>query len=82
MTQALFTFASAHVAMEAELDCEEAGLPCRLIPLPASLSAGCGLALLCPQETQAAAFRLMARGRIPVEAVYLGDKNSWRRESA
>ena len=45
-------------------------------------SAGCGLALLCPQETQAAAFRLMARGRIPVEAVYLGDKTSWRRESA
>lgn len=82
MTQALFTFASAHAAMEAELDCEEAGLPCRLIPLPASLSAGCGLALLCPRETQAAALRLMARKQIPVEAVYLGDQRGWQKERA
>jgi hypothetical protein len=82
VTQALFTFHSSHAAMAAEICCEEAGFSCRLIPLPSSLSAGCGLALLCPREEREKVASLLACEDIPFESVYAGDRTVWQKEQA
>lgn len=55
----VLTFATTEAALAAEAFCTERGLPGRLIPLPQSLSAGCGLAWRVPLE-QAETLRVLA----------------------
>jgi hypothetical protein len=42
---AVLTFASTHDAMTAEQAVSDAGIPGRTVPRPASMGAGCGIAL-------------------------------------
>lgn len=51
----IYTFATTTAAMAWEDACIELGLPGRIIPLPGSVAAGCGLCWRVPLE-QAAAF--------------------------
>lgn len=43
-TSLIITFAATAEAMAAEKFCREQGLPGRLIPVPESITAGCGMA--------------------------------------
>ncbi|NLX83158.1 MAG: DUF3343 domain-containing protein [Clostridiales bacterium] len=79
MSQLLYTFSSSHTAMEAELLCEDAGHPCRLIPLPSMISAGCGLALLCPDAYGAAVNHLLTTHRLHLEGLYQGGGKTWEK---
>ena len=77
MSQVLYTFSSSHTAMEAELLCEEEGHPCRLIPLPSILSAGCGLALLCPAASRGMVAGLLRQHHLMTEGLYQGAGKVW-----
>ncbi|HUM82567.1 MAG TPA: DUF3343 domain-containing protein [Lachnospiraceae bacterium] len=44
----VIAFGTTTEAMAAEKKCAEEGMPGRLIPLPSSISAGCGLAFMAP----------------------------------
>lgn len=39
-----FSFPTTVAAMEAELRCQQQGIPGRLVPIPREITAGCGLA--------------------------------------
>lgn len=80
MSKSLFTFASSHMAMEAELLCEDNALPCRLIPLPSRISAGCGLALLCSEDLMERVKTMLSATGVHVEGVYLGEGKNWVQE--
>ena len=69
MAMVLFTFASTHLAMEAEL-LVEGTFAARLIPLPPQISAGCGLSLRC-EEKDAAAIGALLEKHAPYDGVYL-----------
>lgn len=65
----IITFLSTHYAIAAERHCEKQ-VPCRLIPLPPRISAGCGLALKVQQPQLAEAMQVLAERDIPHQAVY------------
>lgn len=77
MSTLLYTFSSSHAAMEAELTCEQEGLPLRLIPLPSTISAGCGLALLLSFDLQPQVTALLIKSSIPFEAIYRKEGPHW-----
>lgn len=77
MSRGLITFSSSHTAMEAELLCEDSSLQVRLIPLPVSIHAGCGLALLHPMEVQLRLLALLASQNISYENVYREEGTGW-----
>jgi len=77
VSQVLYTFSSSHTAMEAELLFEEVGHPCRLIPLPSMISAGCGLALLCPAASRGAVAGLLRQHQLQTEGLYAGAGKVW-----
>ena len=64
------TFFTTEAAMAAEALCGERGLPGRLVPVPGSVRAGCGLAwkaALGDREVLEAAF---AESAVPVEGLF------------
>lgn len=69
MTMVLFTFASTHLAMEAELLVTKT-FKARLVPLPPKISAGCGLALRC-EEKDAPLIEALLKKSAPYNGVYL-----------
>ncbi|MCI8802286.1 MAG: DUF3343 domain-containing protein [Oscillibacter sp.] len=63
-----FSTTSAAMAMEAA--CQAAGLPGRIIPLPRSISAGCGLCWAGPAESREAIEELVIKKHLDVDGIY------------
>lgn len=64
------TFATTHSAISMERLCRAQGLPGRLIPVPRSISASCGMAWCAPPEDRPALERLTEERAIPAEGWY------------
>ena len=64
------TFATTTGAMAMERACRAAGLPGRLIPVPRSITAGCGMCWSAPPEAQAELEDLVVRERLDVDGLY------------
>lgn len=63
----IVSFDSTFDVMECERLCLEAGAPGRIIPLPGSITAGCGLCWAMPLSGDAlAAFRAATEGKIEI----------------
>lgn len=65
----VITFHTTTEAMAMEKACKEAGADGRLIPVPRSISAGCGLAWCAKLESEAALRKLMEEKGIVPQAV-------------
>lgn len=63
-------FPTTTAAMTMEKACRQEDLPGRLIPVPRSISASCGMAWCAPPESRDALEELSARRSIPVEGWY------------
>ena len=64
------TFATTTGAMAMERACRAAGLPGRLIPVPRSITAGCGMCWSAPPESQAELEDLVVREKLDVDGLY------------
>lgn len=64
------TFRTTAGAMAMEAACKEAGLPGRLIPVPRSVTAGCGLCWAGPPESREALENLVIQTRLDVDGIY------------
>lgn len=64
------TFATTHSAISMERLCRAQGLPGRLIPVPRSISASCGMAWCAQPEDRSALEELTVRRSIAVEGWY------------
>ena len=64
------TFATTTGAMAMERACRAAGLPGRLIPVPRSITAGCGMGWSAPPEAQAELEDLVVREKLDVDGLY------------
>jgi hypothetical protein len=65
---AVLTFASTHDAMTAEQAVARAGIPGRPIPRPASMGAGCGIALRLDPERLEEAVEVLAGAGVTATA--------------
>lgn len=66
----VITFYTTTVAMAMELSCKQAGMDGRLIPVPGSISADCGLAWCAKPESEKALLQHMKEQRIEPQGVY------------
>ena len=66
----LLTFHTTTAAMAMERACRDSGAPGRLIPVPRSITAGCGMSWSAPTETRAELRRLTEEKSIPVAGEY------------
>lgn len=64
------TFATTTGAMAMERACRAAGLPGRLIPVPRSITDGCGMCWSAPPEAQAELEDLVVREKLDVDGLY------------
>ncbi len=64
------TFRTTAGAMAMEAACKAAGLPGRLIPLPRSVAAGCGLCWAAPPDSREALEELAIKKRLDVDGIY------------
>ncbi len=64
------TFRTTAGAMAMEAACQAEGLPGRLIPLPRSVAAGCGLCWAAPPEARAALEELVIKKRLDTDGIY------------
>ncbi len=64
------TFHTTADAMAAESACKKEGLPGRLIPVPRTLSAGCGLSWCSPEEAEEQLVSLLDSNRIDREGIF------------
>lgn len=67
--QLLITFSSTVQAMSMETQAHRAGLPGRLIPVPTSITAGCGLAYKAPLDSRTELLALIERAGLEPEQV-------------
>ncbi len=65
----IVTFPTTAAAMSCEELCHEKGLPGRMIPVPAQISAGCGLAWKAAPEDQETYEAALSRGGVSYEAM-------------
>lgn len=65
----IITFRDTVMAIRMEKAMKEAGLPGRIIPLPGTISAGCGLCFMAPLEARAALEQEMKRQDITWEII-------------
>ena len=66
----VITFPTTTFALEAERLCRKADLPGRLIPVPSSICAGCGMAWCAPPEHVEAVIELFNKEKVTVDGVY------------
>ena len=66
----VITFYTTTAAMAMEKLCREEGAEGRLIPVPARLSADCGLAWCAPNESEDALLELMVRHGISPQGIH------------
>ena len=64
------TFATTTGAMAMERACRAAGLPGRLIPVPRSITAGCGMCWSAPPAAQEDLEALVIREKLDVDGLY------------
>ena len=64
------TFSTTSEAMAAEKYSGEQGLPGRLIPVPRSITAGCGMCWSAPPSARADLEALVIRERLDVDGLY------------
>lgn len=64
------TFHTTADAMEMESVCQSEGVPGRIIPVPRSISAGCGLAWCAPEEALEWLTELMKRSGLDHEDIH------------
>lgn len=65
------TFRTTAGAMAMEAACSAAGLPGRLIPVPRSVTAGCGLCWAAPPESREVLEELVIKKRLDVDGIYV-----------
>ena len=64
------TFATTTGAMAMERACRAAGLPGRLIPVPRSITAGCGMCWSAPPDAREDLEALVVREKLDVDGLY------------
>lgn len=64
------TFRTTAGAMAMERSCKAAGVPGRLIPVPRSISAGCGMCWAAPPAAREAVEELVMKQRLDVDGIY------------
>ena len=64
------TFATTTGAMAMERACRDAGLPGRLIPVPRSITAGCGMCWSAPPDAREDLEALVVREKLDVDGLY------------
>ncbi|MCR4711109.1 MAG: DUF3343 domain-containing protein [Clostridia bacterium] len=69
----LITFRSTEDAMAAERILQAAGIAGRLVPIPASISAGCGLCFIAPPEEGTRMEELLRRAGVRPQQNLLWD---------
>lgn len=65
------TFSTTTGAMAMEAAARAAGVPGRLIPVPRSVTAGCGLCWAAPPEDRAAVEALVIQRGLDVDGIYV-----------
>ena len=66
----VITFYTTTAAMAMETICKEQGADGRIIPVPGSISADCGLAWCAKKESEETLRKLMARHAITPQGIY------------
>ena len=66
----IITFDTTTAAMAMELQCQACGAPGRLIPVPASISAECGMCWKAPVEARSLLEELMVDRGVKPSAIY------------
>ena len=64
------TFRTTTGAMAMEGLCRENGVPGRLIPVPRSVTAGCGMCWAAPREAREAVEDLVVKEHLDVDGIY------------
>ena len=64
------TFRTTAGAMAMERACKAQGLPGRLIPVPRSVTAGCGLCWAGPPDSREALEELVMKKHLDVDGIY------------
>ena len=64
------TFRTTTGAMAMERLCREQGVPGRLIPVPRSITAGCGMCWAAPREAREAVEDLVMKEHLDVDGIY------------
>ena len=64
------TFRTTPGAMAMERLCREQGVPGRLIPVPRSITAGCGMCWAAPREAREAVEDLVVKEHLDVDGIY------------
>ena len=68
-TVCIVTFPTTSGAMAMEKACHGEALP-RLIPVPRSVTAGCGMCWMAPKDSREALEELVIRKKIQIDGVY------------
>lgn len=68
--RAIFTFKNTTSAMAMEKLCKEKGMDGRLIPVPRSITAGCGLSWSANLQAKEALIRVMEAHHICYDQIY------------
>lgn len=66
----IVTFRTTTGAMAMERACKAAGVPGRLIPVPRSITAGCGMCWAAPPAAREAVEELVMKQGLDVDGVY------------
>lgn len=66
----VITFATTAGAMAMEESCKARNLPGRLIPVPRTITAGCGMCWAAPPWTREALEELVIENRLDVDGIY------------
>ena len=66
----IVTFPTTTSAMAFEKHCQGAGLPGRLIPVPTSITAGCGMAWMADPEDRPVLENAIKKDALTVDALY------------
>ncbi|MCI8329381.1 MAG: DUF3343 domain-containing protein [Oscillibacter sp.] len=64
------TFRTTAGAMAMEAACKAQGVPGRLIPVPRSVTAGCGLCWAAPPDSREAVEELVMKKGLDVDGIY------------
>ena len=64
------TFRTTAGAMAMERACQTAGLPGRLIPVPRSITAGCGMCWAAPPSAREALEELVMEQHLMIDGIY------------
>jgi len=67
----VIAFSSTNYAIQAETVILEANVPVKVMPLPASIRAGCGICLRISPEDRETVERLMREHNIPIQQMYM-----------